>query len=72
MLFGENNGELEAVSVTPGTPLWSMSLGAAIGDAPSVFTYQGQSYLALLVSGADSLSGTRGDSITVLDLGSGQ
>lgn len=57
VLFGQEDGQLEALDAATGAVLWRKSLGAPIGSAPIVYERSGVVYVAVVTGGAASLQG---------------
>ncbi len=55
VLFGQANGELDALSAADGHAVWRQQLDAPIGTAPIVYERGGVVYVAVVTGGAASL-----------------
>lgn len=55
-LVGLANGTLEAIDARTGAVVWRTKTGVPIGSAPVVYTLQGQTYVAVVLGGSQSLA----------------
>lgn len=67
-VFGESNGNVDAVATTTGILLWRFRTGAGVNAPPVIYKSGGHEYIAIASGGNERVHSRLGDSIFVFSL----
>jgi mono/diheme cytochrome c family protein len=68
VFIGRNDGRLQAYNATNGKLLWNFQTGAGANDAPTIFSWKGQEYVAFYAAGNALAASPHGDNLWLLGL----